>query len=145
MFKDMTKRRQSANKRKGQKKGPQKDADDNEKGQELSEAEETDDGGGNDDQDDTLKNPGGLSPWEEDVWRMTGPVTDNRYRYDYHAAVITSIQLKGYQAHELPADHSDSDDPMYEFQSKRRRVTFKPRDKISKEINRTLKCYENDI
>ena len=58
---------------------------------------------------------------------------------------MTSIQLKGCQAHELSADHSDSDDPMYEFQSKRRRVTFKPRDKISKEINKTLKCYENDI
>ena len=34
---------------------------------------------------------------------------------------------------------------MYEFQNKRRRVTFKPRDKISKEIYKTLRCYENDV
>ena len=94
MFKDMTKRRQSASKRKGQKKG-QKKTDDDDKGQGLDEEEETDDGGGDDEQDDTLKNPGGLSPWKEDVWRMTGPVTDNRHRYDYHAAIMTSIQLKG--------------------------------------------------
>ena len=76
---------------------------------------------------------------------MTGQVTDNRHRYDFHAAIMTRKQLKGCKAYELPADHSDSDDPMYEFKSKRRRVTFKPRDKIRKEMNKTLRCYENDI
>ena len=94
VFKEMTKRRQSASRRKGHKKGQQQGEDDD-NGQDLNDEEETDDGGDNNDQDDTLKNPGGLSAWKEDVWRMTGPVTDNRYRYVYHAAIMQSIQLQG--------------------------------------------------
>ena len=88
-------------------------------------------------------NAGGISPWVEEEWEPTAPVSDSRLRFDYTAAIAGSSAAGGCATVPVASD-SDSDDVMMDFMPKKRKISYVPSNKVITHINNTLECYSED-
>ena len=83
--------------------------------------------------------------WTSPVLKFEAPVSDGRHRFDYGLAIQGSAAVGGCKSAEVRQLEVDSDDAMYDFIPKRRRLTYTANPKVIEEINKTLGQYAQDV